>query len=523
LIFDLEQIEPPARLDADICIAGAGAAGITLALQLVERGRAVVLLEGGGRELEERSQEIYQGAILGRPYFDLDASRLRFFGGTTNHWGGMCAPLRPLDFETRSWVPGSGWPIGAADLEPFSAAAHDILDLGDPDYDPAAHSAPDGLHPDLDPARLVPRLFRLSPPTRFAAKYDEALEGAENVALYLHAGVVDVVLSDDRRATLALVVAGPGARRMEVRARHFVLALGGIENARCLLNADRQVPGGVGNQHDLVGRFFCEHPNKLAASIVTNQGEEILGAHRALKTGRGRVVHSIGLPESVQEQEQTLNLTMTLHRARDSDLSSGYLALRKVMRELERGTYGDLGGHLLAVLGDLDGAAVDAYRQYNGTLETEIGVFVRCEQAPNPDSRVELIADTDRLGLRRVGLDWRLGALEKHTMEVATRLLAEEVGRLGLGRARVDDWLSDGSPTIDVRILGGQHHMGTTRMAATPAQGVVDADCRVHGIENLYIAGSSVFPTVGYANPTLTIVQLALRLGDHLDRRLAGT
>ena len=522
MILDLEQIEPPAALDADICVAGAGAAGITLARQFIDRGREVVVLEGGGREFEERSQDIYKGEILGRPYFELDTCRLRFFGGTTNHWGGMCAPLQPLDLTERAWIPHSGSPIGVAELEPYRAQAHEILDLKAPEYDPAALAPAEGLLLDLDPERLVHRVFRLSPPTRFASKYRNVLERAQNVEVYLHANVVDIRVSDDRRTTLALEVAGPDGRHLQVRARHFVLALGGIENARCLLNADGQIEGGIGNQHDLVGRFFCEHPNKFAASIVTTRGEEILSAYRSLNTGGGRVLYSIGLPPSVQEQQRTLDLTMTLHRSREPLVSPGYLALQKLMRELEKGSYSDLGDHVMAVIQDIDGAAVDAYHQLTGTLESEIWAYARCEQAPNPDSRVQLIAATDRLGLRRVGLDWRLGASEKHTMEVAAGLLAEEVGRLGLGRVRVHDWLTDNSPEIEVKIAGGYHHMGTTRMASDPQRGVVDADCRVHGTENLYVAGSSVFPAVGFANPTLTIVELSLRLADHLEQRLAS-
>jgi choline dehydrogenase-like flavoprotein len=232
------------------------------------------------------------------------------------------------------------------------------------------------------------------------------------------------------------------------------------------------------------------------------------------------VRHSIALSPRLQEQEGTLNLTMTLQRTRNSLTAPGYQALHGLLEQLKGAEFGELGPHVRELTRDLRGAAGDTWRALRGTLEDEVLIRVRAEQAPDPESRVVLLDETDALGLRRVGLDWRLGALEKHTMNVALHHLGMEIGRLELGRLQVHDWLRDPSPTIDTTIAGGAHHMGTTRMADDPRRGVVDRDCRVHGLDNLYIAGSSVFPTVGFANPTLTIVELALRLADHLEQRL---
>jgi choline dehydrogenase-like flavoprotein len=520
VIVDLEKAGTPPRLDADLCIAGAGAAGIALALQFAAGRQRVVVLEGGGNELEEESQDLYKGEILGRPYTALDACRLRYFGGTTNHWGGMCRPLDAEDFAPRAWVPHSGWPIGIADLEPYSAVGHDILDLGPPDYDPAAFAPPEGALAGLDPERFRLSLFRFSPPTRFARKFRATLAEAEAIEVYLNANVVDLELSEDGRGVVALHVVGPGGARSLVRARAFVLAMGGIETPRLLLNAVRQQPAGVGNGHDLVGRFFCEHPNKIGGSVISARAEDLLADYRALRTEDGRVRHSIALSPALQEREGTLNLTMTLQRTRDSLTSPGYQALQGLLEQLKGREFGELGPHVRELIGDLGGAAGDSWRALRGTLEDEVLIRVRAEQAPDPASRVVLLDETDALGLRRVGLDWRLGSLEKHTMQMALHHLGMEIGRLELGRLQVHDWLRDSSPTIESTIAGGAHHMGTTRMADDPRQGVVDRDCRVHGLDNLYIAGSSVFPTVGFANPTLTIVELALRLADHLQQRL---
>ena len=144
------------------------------------------------------------------------------------------------------------------------------------------------------------------------------------------------------------------------------------------------------------------------------------------------------------------------------------------------------------------------------------------EQAPNPDSRVSLVEERDALGLPRIALDWRLTELDKRSLQAGHQAVALELGRTGLGRLQIEDWLTADVTTWTPTLTGGHHHIGTTRMSEDPARGVVDGDCRVHGIANLYVAGSSVFPTSGSANPTLTVVALALRLAAHLEQRLAA-
>jgi choline dehydrogenase-like flavoprotein len=153
-------------------------------------------------------------------------------------------------------------------------------------------------------------------------------------------------------------------------------------------------------------------------------------------------------------------------------------------------------------------------------------VVARAEQAPNPASRVMLSEERDAFGLPRIALDWQLLDVDKRSLKVTMEALDRELRRLSLGRVEPSAWLDEpetpwvADPLVSNHPVGGYHHMGTTRMATSPRRGVVDADCRVHGLGNLYVAGSSVFPTGGWANPTLTILALALRLGDHLGRKL---
>ena len=176
-----------------------------------------------------------------------------------------------------------------------------------------------------------------------------------------------------------------------------------------------------------------------------------------------------------------------------------------------------------APLPDFEGALADVVRQMDAPQEDParraIFFMNELEQAPNPASRVRLIEQRDALGMPRVQLEWRLSGLDKRSIRRAHELLARELGRAGLGRLQL--MLSEDEHRWPPELGGGRHHMGTTRMHRDPARGVVDPDCRVHGVGNLYVAGSSVFPTVGAANPTLTIVALALRLADHLVEQLA--
>ena len=503
----------PDSVDCDLCIVGAGAAGITLALQFVGTPLEIIVLESGGLEYDAEIQDLYIGQNVGRPYYDLDVARLRYFGGTTNHWQGWCLPLTDLDLARKPWVSHSGWPIVRSELEPFYAAAHSVLEVGAPDLEvgdlgvellalPAEH--------------LAHRLYRRSPPTRFGERYRSDLERADNVEVWLHANVTEVVSNEAASRVTALHVAALDGKRARVRAAVFVLALGGIETPRLLLNSTGVAAAGLGNQRDLVGRFFMEHLEVFTGRVLPAT-EGWTGAYHQIEraaAGRGTTWPAIGLSPMAQEREAVLNFVASLTETFMARLQSeGYASLTRLKQDLlAQRLPGDLGGHLWNILTDLTGVA----RGLREGAVSTLGIFSRSEQAPNPESRVRLSAERDALGLRRVALDWRLSELDRRTSRVATELIARELGRLGVARVQIDAWLAaeDGGWTPD--LLGGNHHIGTLRMADDPADGVVDRDAKVFGLDNLYIAGSAVFPTGGASPPTLTIVALTLRLAEHL-------
>jgi choline dehydrogenase-like flavoprotein len=481
----------------DVCVVGAGPAGITLARRLAAKGLDVALMEAGGFEITIESQEVYEGPVVGRDYWPLDIPRLRFLGGSSNHWGGWCRALDPQDFEAKPWNPMSGWPIGKSDLDPLQPETDAILDLI-----PATEA------PDLPLRQSRPEFtnfqFRWSaPPTNFRDKYAPELDASPRITLVLNANLTDLRLDPSLARVEHAVFRGydPGDPGFPLRARAYALCCGGIENPRLLLNFTSQAPAGIGNANGLVGRYFCEHPHHVLAEAIFRRPVPELSFFGPT-------------PEFMREHE-ILNFGMRIERTpepfvRQPGTVAGDPACTDpfILRLAERV------GEVIPGCGLGDAGEP----RFDGLLR------IAFEQALNPDSRVRLAEETDRFGLRRAALDWRLSPLDARTMRTAVLAFARHVAEQDIGRARLRDWVTADPidwPDIVEDEVAGKHHMGTTRMADDPRRGVVDRDGRVHGLANLYVGGSSVFPTGGHANPTYTVVQLALRLGDHLGRTLA--
>ena len=488
MIRDARGIADQPTLDCDVCVVGAGAAGITIARALSRSGLKVLVLESGGLGFDQRTQNLSGGRSVGQPA-GVGYSHLRYFGGTTNHWRGWCRPLDEIDFEPRESVPHSGWPLRRSDLDPYYDAARDVCELREDSFDPAHWAARTGtrmFRPTRDVASTV---FQVSPPTRFGEVYREELRRADDVTILLHANVTRVQLAEGGRAVEALRVATLSVRRFTVRARRYVLAAGGIENPRLLLASNDVRRHGIGNEHDLVGRFFADHPHLFVGSIRFPADPRASAYYG---------VHPVGAHPRAE-----VGLTTTDRFVRAERLLRIYLV------PLPGPAPAPLDAEVRAVGRDLAGA--DLGRAHTITKRTE--------QAPNPDRRVTLGRRTDELGVPSVVIDWRISEIERRSAARSLAAIAASLGALGVGRIWNRLLVEEDRVWREAR--GGSHHIGTVRMASDPRDGVVDADCRVHGVSNLYVAGSAVFPTTGYANPTFTIVALALRLAEHLRKARA--
>lgn len=529
MFIDFRTVDDDALVEADLCVIGGGAAGITLAREFIGSGLKICIVESGGLELDPDTQDLYRGDLIGLPYYPLDATRLRYFGGTTNHWTGWCAPLNASDFEAKPWVPHSGWPFRRPELEPYYERAQPLFELGPYLYDDQLWERFEIEAPELDPQWLEHCFWQQSPPTRFGEVYRAELERVDDVTLLLHASVTDIRTNDAASAVEDAVLRTQGGKAGRVRARAFVLACGGIENARLLLASNRHIePAGLGNQNGLVGRFFMEHPQLSCGIVVTDDPYGLVQTYGRRR--RDGVLYKVGfrLAEDLRAREGVLNGSAEMKYVPGPE--TGAVAAVTLWRDLRRGhVSGEWAARIWRVLTDLDNVANYAYqrltREAKVPLPPSIAYFdliAVSEQAPNPESRVTLSpTERDALGMSRPQLDWRMTENDKRTIELLTRIIGAELARLGLGRVRLQDWLLDGKDAWPPELGGSHHHMGTTRMADDPKAGVVDRDCRVHSVDNLYVASSSVFPTGGHANPTLTIVALALRLAEHLKGRYA--
>jgi choline dehydrogenase-like flavoprotein len=546
VIIDYLDKSAAADYQADLCVIGAGPAGIAIAQAFLGTSTTICLIEGGGLTGEDRSQSLYDGASTGSTPFDAGTSRMRVFGGSCTLWGGGCIPLADSDLEARDWVPDSGWPLRYADLAPWYQKARDFCQIeSGHEFGPGTFHGPTPRAPlDLDTEAMVNFIFARSPIT-FGEAYRDTLAHAANITVLLHANVMELRATDNAGAVTDATIGSVDGRRGRVRARHYVLAAGGIENARILLLSDSVAPNGLGNDHDLVGRYFMDHPRGSIGSIRSAQPDRLTRPYeRSVGKVRAPVASEIGLSLEAQRKHRILNARVHPF-AVEGDVPRGIRALRDVRSALRPPTRNEAAllearlsaalqngpGGATATLAGPQHIAISAMR-----LGLHIGDVIRAvaskvsdrptvtservelvgffEQAPNRDSRIMLDDKRDALGLRRVRVDWRLTDLDRHTHRALTALTGGRLADACGGRFEAAAWTIDDDAPSDVH--GTAHHMGTTRMAGDPSQGVVDAQGKVHGVANLHVAGSSVFPTGGWAFPTFTLIALSLRLAEQL-------
>jgi choline dehydrogenase-like flavoprotein len=520
MLVDARTVPDGARIECDICIVGTGAAGLSIIRQFIGSDRKICAIESGGLELEPETQALYQGENVGLPYFPLDVCRLRQFGGTTNHWAGFCLPYTREDFEAKPWLPHSGWPIRLDDAQPYIERAVEFLGMPAAGWDVGHWEKMTGETAlALDPSKLRNEILVVKP-VRMGKVLRQDVEQAQNVQVYLHGNAVEVETNAAATQVTGVRVQTLAGNQMTVVGRLVVLAMGGIGNPRMLLLSDRVQKEGLANGHYLVGRYFSEHPTFRGGIVQPTSPGVPVGFYREVWFGGGE--HAIQpismLTPEVREAERITPLIFQLFPIADAAYqSAGMKSLRDLKTELSKGQIPDqLMTDVGNVLSDVGGLAGLAYQRVRyGQLPIErVDIVPAMIPSPNPDSRVLLGDQTDALGLRQVKLDWRLTEFDKRSVRRGLEILAAEIGRLEVGRMQI--LLSDDDTTWPDDLEGANHHLGTTRMHDDPQEGVVDRDCKVHGIDNLYVAGSSVFPTPGIGTPTMMIIALSLRLADHL-------
>lgn len=487
MIIDARTLPPDTEIDADVCIVGTGPAGLAIAREFLHRNLDVVMLEAGGAEETTASQAFYEGENLGLPY-DLSHSRYRMFGGSGAHWGGYTALLDASDFDAHPWIPLSGWPLAFDELQPYYGRALRWLGFEERDYDPE-YWVEQGEDVVRFPAGTIRNKIWRFNRLRFGEVLRGTLDAAINVRVLLHAPVTSIKMNAARSEVQSVTVGRSRDTALTVRARRYVIACGGLETPRLLLTAG---PGFTPLVHnDNVGRFFMEHYHvvwQLELALFT-------------AAARSRLYQQCGVIDDCCEVRAFFQLDPELRR--EHGLTN---VIFKVHHEAEPDSMGPGAGELINRL--------QGRRSEFGTGS----ISVMAEQVPNPSSRVTLSDERDSLGVPRLRLDWRSTTLDNHSVYRSAELLAARLGVVGAGRLRFLPRFQALEFATDFNrdVKGGDHHLGTARMSDTPRHGVVDPDCRLHGVANCYLAGSSVFSTSGAVNPTLTILALSMRLADHL-------
>jgi choline dehydrogenase-like flavoprotein len=517
MLIDGHTLPEGSTITADVCVVGAGPAGITLARELSGSGLNVAVLESGGLERDAKTASLKQAGRSGYPYFRLERARERYLGGTSNHWlrsvGLRARPLDAIDFEARSWLPHSGWPFDKAHLDPYYARAHEVCGLGPYDYDPMTWQEPGSREPLSLSDDVATTVFQFGPRDRFI-RLGQELAASSGVRFYVHTNVLGIETAEAGHVG-RLRLATLQGRRFSATARAYVLAAGGLENPRLLLLSNATQPAGLGNQNDLVGRYFMEHLNVRSAVMRPARPELIhqSGFYRRHPVQSTAITGMLSLSEAALRREQVPNGTfyfLPKHAPRVTESFRSLGALASAARDRF------IPPDPIAHLRDLPAATRDVaglvYRRLRHREPDVFELVTMAEQTPNPASRVTLSDKRDALGLRRLDLDWRFSQIDLDGIVRSQEVVAEALQDAGLGAVEMQ--IGRGRP---FPLIHGQwHHMGTTRMHESPREGVVDATGRVHGVSNLYITGSSVFPTGGYCNPTLTLIALAIRLADEL-------
>lgn len=517
-IIDAADLDDGSELRSAVAIIGGGAAGIAVALRLAARGVDSVVCESGTDDRDERTQDLYVGESNG--YWDLTATRLRYFGGSTNHFNGQSRPLGVVDFEPASWRPGHAWPIAHTQLMRHVPDAMDLLGLAPGSWDI------DDWFDDLPVTTVAgtlgfePLMFQARAAS-MGATHRQTLAASGRCTVVFGVNATSVVLDDAATRVDGIELVTLSGSQLTVVADAYVVATGGIESARLLLASDQQVVGGVGNSSGLVGRYFADHPATPALRLVRSPWSSWSLPERQVPGpfGDAMALARIGISDDTQARLGVPGFHLRTWSYPESSQASGQGASGEGAST--QGASGE-GASAQGASGLSDGAVAGAgvaalLDPLGPPPDMATMVSIGFDPSPNRNSRV-VLSDVVRneLGERAAEIQWRFTSDDEANMAAVVELVARQFAMLGVGRLDTNPPAGTWAESVE----GQHHHMGTLRMSASASAGVVDTDLRLHDVANLYAAGSAVFPTYGHVNPTLNIVALSLRLGDHLADRV---
>ncbi|MEM1309007.1 MAG: GMC family oxidoreductase [Cyanobacteria bacterium P01_H01_bin.153] len=528
-LIDLRDLTLEAPIESDLCIIGSGPAGLSIAREFANTSVKVLVLESGGRTEESDTQALYDIESVGLPrVMEQRQVRNRILGGSSHTWYGRCAPLEPIDYEVRDWVPHSGWPITHKDLQEYEHRASKILGLGSNDYGEAIREQfAIGARQALNPALLRDQFWQYSKVSNRDRQVPQfgrhrIPKNASNIDILLHANVTHLSTNADGSRVESVDVTTLEGKQALVKAKLFVLCCGGIENSRLLLASNRQRTSGLGNEHDLVGRFLMDHPGAVVGEFASLPDIYQVNRHfgdRWYYNEHGKHVydHGIALSAAIQQRESLLNCAAFLQPIEDP--GEPWKAIKKARADWQSSApaFSSVAAGVQTTLAHPGRFLKGLSRQLQDKRPPVLAACLYClvEQQPNPNSRVTLAETKDSLGMPISQVNWQISEQEVKTVERLGELIAAEFSRLGIPQPILHKH-DHPSEALRLKFRDRAHPTGTTRMSATPSTGVVDVNCKLHTVEGLYVAGTSVFPTASHVNPTLDIIALSIRLADHL-------
>lgn len=516
--IDAKRDELGSDMQANVCIVGAGAAGLSLARKLSKTVSDILLVESGDFALDGVTQSLFSGHQLGLPYHALTSCRLRYWGGTTNHWSGYCRANDPIDYEGRSELDLPTWPVNHDDLEAYISEAADELGLSAGQFDAAQALQDAGLNDqhllDDESDILSTKVAQFAEDKRLGPRYRDDVENNPNITPILNLNLTHIQLSHDAQRVEHCDFATLNGKKVKVTANLFVIATHGIENARQLLTSNDVMTSGIGNEYDHVGRYFMDHIAFKASAMIPS-------AQFPLHLDE----------EFAKKRNFNANLSLTDDYLRDNEMLQYYCRfvpaqnemLWETARQVRAGINRPGSLEFLSDVAELVNSIPTNWGQWqrkaqlNWPLPEVYYLEQRLEQAPNPNSRVVVSDRRDAVGNLIADLDWQITDHDVRSFAKGQDAMIREISALGLGRVQAEEINRE---LVEERLFGHYHQIGTTRMSTAAQDGVVDANCRVHGVGNLYIAGSSVFPTAGYSGPTMMIMALAYRLADHIRSKI---
>ena len=549
---DAERLDDE-QIQSDVIVIGAGPAGITTCLELARHGHEVALIESGGRNFSAQIQRLSDAASYDEVrHAPMQECSRRQLGGASVIWGGRCVPYDPIDFETRPHIPFADWPLGYEDIRAYFERACDYFRCGRPQFN--LHQIDGVIQKSIVPGLadsdvLTSDLERWSLPTHFGREYADELE--RNPRIRVFSGLTCTEIDVDESGTRVVGLSCSTSTRhktLRVKGRVYVVACGGIDTTRLLLASNRVHKAGIGNQGGQLGRFYMGHMSGRIAHVQfsTPPKETVYGFDR--DSDGTYLRRRFSFSTDFQRRKELANIVGLLVNPNIADaghrngvLSFIYLALvsplgrffapeaiRKAALESE--VVGSAGQHVRNLVFDFPRTAsfipAFAYRRF--LVRRKVPGFFQpsgsnrylfqysAEQVPNPKSRIQLGTERDALGMRRVDIDIQYSSQDIDSVIRAHRYWDEHLQSSGVGRFEYIDANLEESVLAQAR--NGFHQIGTTRMSPDPSQGVVDSDCKVHGVDNLFVASSSNFVTAGQANSTFMIVAFALKMADHIQR-----